>query len=331
MRDALSAKEIAALKLPGVNPCEPSSIIGTPQGVSKIAKRHGWGCEIKPLSNGGRERVYPISSLPQVFAKALMDAVSSRIPAVCTVLGVRIEADGPAPLPAEVVHSPSLPAEALPLPASLADWQRRSLEARLALLAEVDRLSVAGTWRKAAVLVETKAKDGTLAPALLRLVPVANARSGGGEGERTLSLRTLYRWADLREQAAAADNWSILAPREPAKVKRARPWETALLSLYRQPQQRGIAWCLDEGWKRFPAARAPASRKTFREARRPTIEDSRAHRSTDASAPCPASPTFPSRRVSTHCRSRTIRSSIAAPNSSRSRPGPCCADWMRRS
>lgn len=201
--------------------------------AERRAAKDNWPFDEEVMPQGGKRRLYHAARLPKEVRDALFAHYAEEVP-----------------LPK--------PATSLPLPASLADWQRRSLEARLALLAEVDRLSVAGTWRKAAVLVERKAKAGTLAPALLRLVPVANARSGGGEGERTVALRTLYRWADLREQAVAADNWSILAPREPARAKPARPWEVALLSLYRQPQQRGIAWCLDEGWKRFPGIGKPS-------------------------------------------------------------------------
>ena len=212
-----------------------------------------------------------------------MEAITARVPAVCAVMQVRLEPEAAAPTLPEVAGSSSLPAEALPLPASLADWQRRSLDARLVLLGEVDRLSVAGTWRKAAVLIERKARNGSLAPALARLVPAANARSGEGEGGRTLSLRTLYRWADLREQAVAAGNWAILAPKEPAKAKAPPPWATAFLRLYRQPQNRGIPWCLEELPKRFPGLSVPS----YDQARRfvaalPPVERERGRRGPNA-------------------------------------------------
>lgn len=256
MRDALNAKEIASIAkwLP--------EIAATEQNVRETAKRSAWPSRPREKSQGGGKE-YPIAGWPEAMRAALMEAISARVPTVCAVLQVRIEPEGPAPVSPELVRSRPVPAapspaEALPLPTSLADWQRRGLEARLALLAEVDRLAVASSWRQAAVLIERKAKAGTLAPALLRLLPIANARSGGAGGARTVALRTLYRWADLREQAVVADTWTVLAPKEPAKVKTVRPWEAALLSLYRQPQQRGIPWCLEQLPKRFPGLPVPS-------------------------------------------------------------------------
>lgn len=248
MRDALSAPEIASL-------AGHLDVPGSLPGVHKRLKRDAWPSRRRSGQGGGKE--YPIAGWPAPLRQALMDAISARVPAVCAVLEVPIEPAVPAALPA-AVPLPAVPAEPLPPATALADWQRRSLEARLALLAEVDRLALAGTWRKAAVLVERKARAGTLAPELLRLVPVANARSGGGEGGRTLSLRTLYRWAAQRETAVVADTWSALAPKEAPKIKAARPWEAALLSLYRQPQQRGIPWCLEQMETRFPGLALPS-------------------------------------------------------------------------
>lgn len=226
--------------------------------AERNAGKGSWPFDEDIMPQGGKRRLYHVAHLPKDVRAALFTHLADVVP-------------------------PPEPAEALPLTTTLADWQRRSLEARLALLAEADRLSVASTWRKAASLIERKAKDGALAPELARLMPVANARSGGGGGERTVALRTLYRWADLREKAVAAGNWAVLAPKEPAKVKAVRPWEAALLSLHRQPQNRGIKWCLEEGWKRFPGVAKPSYDQAKRFiAALPPIERERGRRGPNA-------------------------------------------------
>ena len=82
---------------------------------------------------------------------------------------------------------------------SLAHWQRRTMEARLALLNHIERLIVAASVNKAVDRIVTLAKAGELPEHLQQLVPIANARSGGDLGKQTLSRRTLFRWrSDLQ-------------------------------------------------------------------------------------------------------------------------------------
>src|SRR5690606_14616830 len=128
----------------------------------------------------------------------------------------------PAPLPASA--RPSLtaeaPAPALPTdPGQLKDWQRRCMEARLALLAEVDRLAAAGGLMRAREAVARAAAEGRLAPELQALVPAANQR-GGKAGTRGLTVASLRRWDDTRNRSGKL----ALAPR-PTIAERVLPPE----------------------------------------------------------------------------------------------------------
>lgn len=248
MRDALTPPEMASI----------SEYVGgmptTPQGVRFAASRDGWPSRPRDASGGGRE--YPIATLPKLLREALMTAMAEGVPAVCDVLS--------APLPVVIPASaPLVPASSGPPPAlaSLADWQRRSMEARCTILAEIDRLALFDGWRKAATTVAAKAKDGTLSPALMALVPVANAKAGKS-GARTLSLRTLYRWQEARLSINPADatpvNPAALAPKQPAQPVPIRPWAIPLLALYRRPQKPGIPACLEDFPKHYPGVPVPS-------------------------------------------------------------------------
>ncbi len=242
MRDALTAKEmaIAALHLPGAP--------GTERGVQLLARRDGWLSRPREGRGGGRE--YLIANLPKPLREGILKAIAEGVPAVCNALS--------APLPV-VIPSPPV---SVPAATALHSDQRRSLEARAAILAEIDRMAAATSWRKAAEALAAAAKNGTLRPDLAALAPAANHKSGlikrGKGGARdTLSLRTLYRWAEAR---AAMENSgaAALAPKWPTKPILVQPWAAALLILYRQPQKPSLAWCLEEMPKRYPDVPVPS-------------------------------------------------------------------------
>ncbi|MGA1856956.1 Mu transposase C-terminal domain-containing protein [Azospirillum sp. 11R-A] len=243
MRDALTAGELASLHRCIPLPAESGS------GITRVAKRDNWKARPRNGRGGGRE--FPLATLPSPIRDAITQAVTEGVPAVCAVLSAPVPANTvPAVLPA--------PPRQIPVAAQLADWQRRTLEARAAILAEIDRMTVvSGSWRKAAEAVAASAQARTLRPELAALVPVANAKSGGKAGARTLSLRTLYRWAEAREVAGTAGA-AALAPREAARPILVQPWAAALLTLYRQPQKPSLAWCLEEMSKRYPTIPAPS-------------------------------------------------------------------------
>lgn len=193
MHEWLTASRIAALTLPGL-PTTESAVI-------RAAARYGWKSRPRKGRGGGSE--YHVSALPDT-AKAALLLKSAPPPA-------------PAPLKPEQT-------------AQLKDSQRRTLEARAAILAEIDSLMVMGTSQgKAVQIVVEMAQAGTLRPEVQAMVPVANARAGQG---RSLTRATLYNWLKAR----AAGSSTALAPALPPEHD-IPDWAGALMELYGRPQK----------------------------------------------------------------------------------------------
>jgi putative transposase len=204
-----TAAELARLKLPGLPRTE--------RAIQLRAAREDWKSRERQARGGGRE--HPVSALP----KDAQHAIARR----------RL-ADRPAHLPA--VRAPQAATD-------LKDWQRRRLEARAALLAEIDRLMLDGlTQGKAVKALVDAAHDRILAPELQRLIPVANARAGGS-GARTLSRRAVYYW--LESRAAAGGDVTALAP-APAPEAAIPAWAGALMDLHGRPTKPSLQFCIDE-------------------------------------------------------------------------------------
>ena len=117
----------------------------------------------------------------------------------------------------------------------LKDWQRQALDARLALLAELDRRLLTEKASAALHRFAHEAKTGQLPADLQSLVPLANGQRG------TLSPRTLSRW-----QTEHARGLVALAPRAKEPLQRVPPWAGALLKLWQRPQQPPLAWALEQ-------------------------------------------------------------------------------------
>ncbi|MGB6053779.1 MAG: Mu transposase C-terminal domain-containing protein [Burkholderiaceae bacterium] len=130
---------------------------------------------------------------------------------------------------------------------ALKDWQRRTAEARAALLHEVDRIAAVVGREKAITKVVIMAQDGTLPEHLAQLVPLANARAGAN-GRRTLSRRTIYDWyADARRAADGGRmDVNALAPRDPHAYLRIPAWAAPALQLYQRPQKPSLKWVLEQ-------------------------------------------------------------------------------------
>lgn len=117
--------------------------------------------------------------------------------------------------------------------AHLKDWQRRCLDARLALLQELDRRRLEHTTTRAAVNSLIADADAQHLPSELQaLVPIAT-RSGG------LSQRTLTRWLADRDQGLTQ-----LAPEPKERLKNVPPWVAPLLQLWQRPQKPALKWAL---------------------------------------------------------------------------------------
>lgn len=241
-----------------------SELVGLPglpstdRAIQIRAKRDHWKSQPRAGRGGGRE--YAFLSLPAETQDYLIR--TSQTATALTVLPTGEEtptalvATGPAEPPTTQPQSAAAPTGERQRPlqplTDLKDWQRRRMEARLALLMEVDRLAhVTGTERAVRTIV-AQAEQGQLPPELQRLVPVANARSGH-DGARTLSRRTLYRWLGEREQGHAA-----LAPR-PLERPTLPAWAPALLKLYRRPTKPSMASAMSELPKHLPEGVAAPS------------------------------------------------------------------------
>jgi len=140
-----------------------------------------------------------------------------------------------APEPSAVPTPPSDP-EAV---AGLKDWQRRRMDARIAVLHYLQsmqqELGLSKEQAMARLVADADAKR--LPQEIQPLISLANVRSGQ-EGTRTLSRRTIQRWEkDLRK------GLQHLAPR-PMEFQEPR-WARVLLDLYRQPQKPSLRYCVD--------------------------------------------------------------------------------------
>lgn len=210
--------------------------------ASRRAQREGWPVEVR-----GREALFDLRDrrIPGDVKDAVVDYLlrSGTTPVL------------PAPAPVQPVvnptskrGSPQLPSEraapALPTaPGQLKDWQRRCMEARLALLAEVDRVATgAGGLMRARHTVAQAAAEGRLAPELQALVPAANQR-GGKAGTRGLTAASLRRWDEARQKHGNL----ALAPR-PTISERVLPpaWMPAFMEVWAQPGKRSVPDCMEE-------------------------------------------------------------------------------------
>lgn len=247
MKAVLTATEIARLGIPGIDQGSPEELIGSERHIRRIAQRDRWLFQDRPGRGGGR--AYPISALPEPWRNRLLDAVNRGDPTACAVMGVPVPEAKPAALPATV--APAAPAASEPT--TLSDWQRRTMEARAALLVHIEQQVQRGAKRSAAVdALITAAGNGTLDPCLAALIPVANARSGKGAGTRTLSARTYYHW--LAEARAPGATMATLAPRDARKPAEVPAWAPYFLAAYRQPQQPSVPGAIETMAKTLPPA-----------------------------------------------------------------------------
>ncbi|MFZ1327028.1 MAG: Mu transposase C-terminal domain-containing protein [Candidatus Contendobacter sp.] len=113
----------------------------------------------------------------------------------------------------------------------LKDWQRQCLEARLALLAELDRRLLVEKPGVALRRLAQEAQTGQL-PAELQAL-VSQASSG------QLTPRTLSRWQTDRARGLIA-----LAPRSKEPLQRVPPWAGALLKFWPSPSGIALAWAV---------------------------------------------------------------------------------------
>ncbi|MGA8147789.1 MAG: Mu transposase C-terminal domain-containing protein [Gallionellaceae bacterium] len=188
--------------------------------------RESWPFE-EVAVRGGKKRLYIVSSLPNPVREAIL-AHSIKVPPTAACLPAVLTPGSTTPGP---FYSKN--------PAELKDWQRKSAEARSAIIHEVKRLAKAAGIEKAIQAVIALAANNELPEHLQRLVPVANAKTGKN-GTRTLSRTSIFRWMKAHERDFAA-----LAPRkaEGMKIPSFAPY---LLPLYQQPQKPTLKKCMSD-------------------------------------------------------------------------------------
>ncbi len=198
----------------------------TERSVVRIAKRQGWPSRKRVGRGGGCE--YPLATVPVETRQALLNRL--------------IESSPHSPHTVSAVASvpDAQPIGFFTPAAQLKDWQRTTAEARLSIVAEVRRLAAIGGKESAIRAVIQGAAEGTLPQQLQQLVTVANARSGGADGKRTLSRRTLYRWLE-----EAVGGVGALAPKAAEKAE-IPGWAPQLLKLYQQPQKPALAYAIEQ-------------------------------------------------------------------------------------
>lgn len=208
---------------------DPEVMPHAKKNVIEKAERESWPRRKREKQGGGWE--YPRSALPESMQKVLRRQSIAAQPAESRQL-------------------------ALPLPdaTELKDYQRSRMEARAALLAEVDRLVLEGHSQGRAVLTLVEmARERELPPELQRLVPVANARSGkrkDAKGGRTLSRAQVYAW--LQEREKAGGNVVALAPK-PAAEAPIPAWAEPMMTLWGRPVKLSLAFIVEELAKQLPA------------------------------------------------------------------------------
>jgi len=247
-----SARELAGL--PGM----PT----TAKGVKGRATAECWKSRERQGQGGGRE--FHVSDLPKLARDYLLhqaiEQARASHPAPLSAPGTAL---APIADPAERRLTSSADRQAV---GALADWQRDQMQARAYVLSLIDELTLAlGTQGRAVTRFIDNLQGGTLAPEVLAAVQRANARAG--EGQRTLTRPTLYRWLKERTKGLAA-----LAPKAPPLA--AQPlWLGHLLALYQVPQKPSIAECVRTYWPAtYPGIPAPELRTAQRHLERLPME-----------------------------------------------------------
>lgn len=193
----------------------------TVPGVIKKAKREGWAAKWRRAQGGGKE--YHIDYLPAETQAALRFAAAPK-PTKDKELVLREKVD-----------------QRL---TDLKDWQRKILDARLALFREFEQLQKQHGTTKAIEVMVGMAKAGELPERLMRCVAEANARKGEG---RTLSRSLILSW----QRAVRRYGIAALAPIAVEKTEMP-PWAEYFLKCYRLPSNPTIPQAMENMAKILP-------------------------------------------------------------------------------
>ncbi|MFI8744516.1 DNA-binding protein [Pseudomonas sp. NPDC077186] len=198
MRKWFTAAELAGL----------AGMPGTERGVRKVADREGWEGQRRL---GSKAIEYSFAVLPPETQAALLARLVNQAE--------------PQPEPAAEPETAKRDA----LSASrFSESQRSVMQARLAFVREIERMSAAVTQQRAIMTLVGLARDNQLSPYLADRVVRANDRK---TADRSLSERTLKRWlADYRREGEAG-----LAPVRPPADMGVPAWAPDFLRHYQRP------------------------------------------------------------------------------------------------
>jgi putative transposase len=254
-----SIKELLTYSVPTL----PNSF----KGLLVKIERECWAfVEVKAKGGpGGVRREYQppaavMAAIKQVLLEQALKAAPEpeASPSVAAVIP-----SSASPLPSAGVSVPPTGAMTVATQADagvLKDWQKKTAEARAAILREVDRLAAFVSKEKAISKVVSMADDGTLPPHLMQLVPVANARAGGN-GKRTLSRRTIYDWFNALKKGGSVN---ALAPKDQHAVAKVPVWAGDLLAHFQRPQKPSLTWAVEQ----IAQAHALDAQRLYHRARR---------------------------------------------------------------
>lgn len=201
----------------------------TKRSAERKAKDERWPYVEKKVL-GGRQRIFAVEKLP--------DDVRSRIE------GRAIVAQRQADTARQIATT---------TPSSLTARQRSVMEARAAILLEVDRRSLAEGHSLTAAIrsVVADSKAGALPGNLQALAAVANDRSGGASA---LAERSLFRWRGAKDEAGTV---TALAPTPTKTAQDLPPWFRDFLAFYARPQKPTIARALVKWGEAAPGVSLP--------------------------------------------------------------------------
>lgn len=205
----------------------------TERGVRVRSGAENWPFRKRAGRGGGRE--YPISVLPKETRDHLTDQLIASLTETACPLPENHGLDQNA---LTLVDEAGLPTRReVPGLGELKTWQTRRMDARLSFIRLIERGECTVGVSKTVDTLVKQSRSGVLPEELQQLVPVANARSGGKNGGRALSRRTLLRW--WSEYKKAGGNYAVLAPATVEKNE-IPVWAPAFLAQYQVPQKISI-------------------------------------------------------------------------------------------
>lgn len=195
--------------------------------VYRWATEENWPC-VQELDNGMVVKRFLVSLLPKDRRLALVTTADSlvAVPAAGELAVVDTE---------------------LPKLSELKGWQRKVMDARIALFREFQRLERQYGTNAAVKEFCLQAKTERLPDGLQELVPIANARSGkDSNGSRAISKSTIYRWKKMEAQGLVA-----FAPAAIEK-KTIPDWAPYFMECYQIPSNPSIHQAMEEMAKLLP-------------------------------------------------------------------------------